>query len=126
MLKRILAGTAVAVMFALPLQAQGQPQAGDAKEVTITGQVVDLNCYTLMGAKGEGHKECAGKCASAGVPLGILGDDGTLYLPLGSGMGNAQNPKFAPYAEQKVKVTGVHRTKNGLHTIEVKSVSAAS
>src|SRR6266496_2307702 len=117
MMKRILATTAVLACCALPLAAQAHAMtAGD--EMTITGQVVDLNCNTTNGASGPGHKACAQACAKAGVPLGLLSSDGTMYLP--------QNSKLLPYAESKVKVTGTHRLVSGLHTIEIKTVSAAS
>src|SRR2546422_11303366 len=79
MLKRILATTAVLACCALPLAAQAhEKMAGD--EMTITAQVVDLNCNTTNGASGAGHKACALACAKAGVPLGLLSSDGTMYL----------------------------------------------
>src|SRR3989449_8338489 len=121
MMKRILAPPAVLAFCALPLAAQGHAMtAGD--EMTITGQVVDLNCNTTNGASGSGHKACA----KAGVPLGLLSSDGTMYLPVSSKPGDPQNSKLMPYAESKVKVTGTHRFVSGLHTIEIKTVSAAS
>ncbi|HYT72756.1 MAG TPA: hypothetical protein VEK78_15320 [Gemmatimonadales bacterium] len=125
MLKRILAATAVLACSALPLAAQGHgAAAGD--EMTITGQVIDLNCYTTNGASGAGHKACAQACAKAGVPYGILSSDGTIYVPVSSKPGDPQNSKLAQYAEGKVKVTGTHRSVSGLHTIEIKTVSAES
>jgi len=125
MLKRILATTTVLALFALPLMAQGHAMAaGD--EMTITGQVVDMNCHTTNGASGPAHKACAQACAKAGVPLGILASDGTLYLPVSSKPGDPQNSKLVQFAEAKVKVTGTHRLVSGLHTIEIKTVSAAS
>src|SRR6266545_335262 len=78
MLKRVLASTLVLALFALPLAAQGGGHAATAgNEMTITGQVIDLNCHTTNGASGAGHKACAQACAKAGVPLGILASDGT-------------------------------------------------
>jgi type 1 fimbria pilin len=124
MLKRILATTAVLALCALPLAAQGHA-AMAGNEVTITGQVIDLNCNTTNGASGPGHKACAGACAKAGVPLGIL-SDGTIYLPVSSKPGDPQNSKLEQYVEGKVKVTGTHRMVSGLHTIEIKTISAAS
>jgi type 1 fimbria pilin len=125
MLKRILATTAVLALFALPLAAQGHA-ATPGNEMTITGQVVDLNCNTTNGASGAAHKACAQACAKAGVPLGILSSDGTMYLPVSSKPGDPQNSKLEPFVEGKVKVTGMHRLVSGLHTIEIKTVSAAS
>ena len=124
MLKRILATTAVLAQCALPLAAQGHA-ATAGNEMTITGQVIDLNCNTTNGASGPSHKACAQACAKAGVPLGIL-SEGTIYVPVSSKPGDPQNSKLEQYAEAKVKVTGTHRMVNGLHTIEIKTVSAAS
>ena len=125
MLKRILAGSAVLACCALPLAAQGH-EATAGNEMTITGQVVDLNCHTTNGASGAAHKACAQACAKAGVPLGILSSDGTIYVPVSSKPGDPQNSKLLQYAEGKVTVTGTHRFVNGLHTIEIKTVAAAT
>src|SRR5881296_2035088 len=123
MIKRILATTAVLACCALPLAAQGHAMtAGD--EMTITGQVVDLNCNTTNGASGAGHKACADACAKSGVPLGILSSDGTMYVPVSSKPGDPQNAKLAAFTEGKVKVTGMHRMVHGLHTIEITTVAA--
>src|SRR6266496_6065675 len=89
MLKRILATTAVLGLCALPLAAQGHA-ATAGNEMTITGSVVDLNCHTTNGASGAAHKACASACAKAGVPLGILGTDGTIYLPVSSKPGRSE------------------------------------
>src|SRR5256884_5527758 len=107
MLKRILATTAVLACCALPLAAQAhEKMAGD--EMTITAQVVDLNCNTTNGASGAGHKACAQACAKAGVPLGLLSSDGTMYLPVSSKPGDPQNSKLIPFAESKVKRSEEH------------------
>lgn len=125
MLQRILATTAVLAVWALPLAAQGHG-ATAGKEVTITGQVIDLNCFTTNGASGTGHKACAQACAKAGVPYAILTSDHMIYVPVSAKPGDPQNSKLDQYAEGKVKVTGTHRHANGLHTIEIKTVAAAS
>lgn len=124
MLKRILLVGALVGAFSTPLAAQAAKPQGD--EMTITGTVIDLNCYVASGAMGANHKGCAEACAKAGVQLGILGSDGTIYVPVSSKPADPTNPKLIPSAETKVKVTGTHRLANGLHTIEVKSIAAAS
>ena len=127
MLKRILATTALLAICALPpsLAAQ-QAAAAPAPDVTITGQVVDLNCYTTMGASGASHKTCAVACAKAGVALAILSSDGNLYMPVSSKAGDPQNSRLEPFAEGKVKVTGTHRMASGMHTIQIKTIAAAT
>ena len=125
MLKRIMAASAVLGCLALPLAAQGHA-ATAGNEMTMTGQVVDLNCFTTNGASGAAHKGCAQACAKAGVPLGILASDGTIYVPVSSKPGDPQNSKLDKFIEGKVTVTGTHRLVSGLHTIEIKTVAAAS
>jgi hypothetical protein len=126
MLKRILASSAVLALVALPLAAQESKMAKMAKEATITGQVIDLNCYTAKGASGEGHKMCAQACAKAGVTLALLGNDGTIYVPISSKPADPQNSRLVEFAESKVTVTGTQRMEKGLHTIEIKTITAAS
>ena len=122
-MKRIIAVLGVVMLAGGQVAAQAQPAAPDS--VTITGQVVDVSCYTLNNASGAGHKQCAQTCADKGIVLGILAN-GTIYIPLGAGMANAQNAKFREFAEGRVRVTGMHRFTNGVHSIEVRSVTAAS
>jgi type 1 fimbria pilin len=110
----------------LSLSAQAQKAAPAGDEMTLTGQVVDVNCYVSMGASGAGHKQCAAGCAKKGVALAILGSDGTLYMPVSSKPGDPQNARLEPFAEGKVKITGTHRMSSGLHTIEIKTIEAAS
>jgi hypothetical protein len=124
MLKPTLAAVAVLVFTALPLAAQAAAAGGN--DMTLTGQVIDVNCFSTMGASGAGHKQCALACAKAGVALAILGSDGIVYMAVSSKPGDPQNSKLVPFAEEKVKVTGTHRFANGLHTIEIKSIAAAT
>jgi predicted lipoprotein with Yx(FWY)xxD motif len=127
MLQRILASAAVLAFVALPAAAQAKHKAGaSAKQISFTGHVIDMNCYTTKGAMGPAHKECAVACAKAGVPLAILAHDGTIYLPVSSKPGDPQNPRLLPFAEQNVKVTGRTRFAHGVHTIEIASITAAT
>src|SRR5207253_8197132 len=50
MLKRIFAATAVLALVALPLAAQAGKAAAPGQDVTIPGQVHDINRYTTVGA----------------------------------------------------------------------------
>ena len=129
MLKRIFTLSAALAFWTLPLSAQAAPKPApgqpSSQETTITGQVVDVTCFA-HGKSGAGHKMCAEACAKAGVPLGILGSDGILYMPISEKPADPVNPRLQQFAEGKVKVTGVPRVVNGLHTIEVKTVAAAT
>src|SRR5213593_2922616 len=115
MLKRTLASAALLAICAVPLAAQQPKPAANpgnaGNDMTLTGQVIDVNCYTTMGASGAAHKQCA----DAGVALAILSADGTIYMPVSSKPADPQNAKLAPFAEGQVKVTGVHRMSHGMH-----------
>ena len=120
----MLPAIAVLALAAAPLAGQSADnRAGN--EITLTGRVIDVNCHTL-GVTGASHKQCAQACAKAGVALAILSSDGTIYLPISTKPGDPQNSRLMDFAEMKVKVTGTHRYVNGLHTIEIKSVSPAT
>lgn len=125
MLKQLLASTAALALFALPLGAQAAA-AGGGEQVTLTGQVIDVNCYSTHQLSGEKHKACATACANKGVALAILTEDGTIYMPVSAKPADPQNSRLMSFIEGKVKVTGTHRMANGLHTIEIATVQAAT
>jgi hypothetical protein len=125
MLNRTFGAVAVLVFMALPLAAQDDDDRKGGSDIELTGQVIDVNCYST-GVSGPGHKQCAQACANAGVPLAILGRDGNIYIPISSKALEPQNARLLAFAEATVKVKGVHRFANGLHTIEIQSVAPAS
>ncbi len=125
MLKRFLASAAAVVLFAMPLSAQAAAH-DQSDKVTLTGTVIDVNCYVTHQQASPGHKTCAVACANKGVGLAILASDGTVYMPVSSKPADPQNSRLVQFAEGKVKVTGTHRMVSGLHTIEIETVEAAS
>ena len=50
------------------------------KIVTLTGEIVDYSCYLQLGKHGGKHRDCGQKCLRAGMPIGLLTKDGTLYI----------------------------------------------
>jgi hypothetical protein len=55
-----------------------KPQPG--KPVSVVGEVVDFSCYLQLGKHGEKHRSCGQKCVQNGQPIGLLTQDGTLYM----------------------------------------------
>ena len=56
----------------------GKPVAGTP--TTVVGEVIDLSCYLQVGKHGDKHKDCGQKCVKNGQPVGLLGQDGTVYM----------------------------------------------
>ncbi len=54
--------------------------------MTISGEVIDTWCYFsgVMGppdsVTGSAHHTCAMWCAAGGIPVGVLAEDGTVYM----------------------------------------------
>jgi hypothetical protein len=82
----------------------------------IEGELVDLQCYSAGGARGEKHAACAKKCMASGIPAGVAAEDRTWTL--------ATNPvPLADHAAKTVRVTGKANEKTGVlmpEKIEVK------
>lgn len=95
-----------------------------SRTISFTGTVVDTGCYVSHNSKGPDHRSCAETCAKNGVPLAVLDDKGTLFLPIAVEHKD-QNTKLMPFIEKKVKVTGALMQKGGLKGIAIKTVEAA-
>lgn len=52
----------------------------DGKPLTVVGEIVDLSCYLQVGKRGDKHRECGQLCAEQGQPIGLLTEDGSLFL----------------------------------------------
>jgi hypothetical protein len=91
-------------------------------EVTIKGTVIDPFCLLTMGMKGEGHRECAQRCAKAGMNLAIMDEQGKIYPILQrEPFTNPNNPVF-DYVEKKVTVKGDLIESGGVSYIMIKEV----
>jgi hypothetical protein len=96
----------------------------DSKAITITGEVIDPNCFLIHGARGIDHKACAEMCAKAGTTLAILDEKtNTLYIPIAVEHAKNPNEKALPFAGERVTVTGQAVVKYGYHAIAIKSVT---
>src|SRR5262249_50577976 len=108
MLKRLLATTAALALSALPLRAQAAA-AGGGDQVTLTGQVIDVNCYSTHQLSGAQHKNCATACANKGVSLAILTNDGTIYMAVSSKPADPQNSRLLPFPPRQLTTPRTHR-----------------
>ena len=88
---------------------------------TVTGEILDMECYMTSGAHGADHKECAASCISRGEPMGVLAEDGKVYLLI---KGKDKTPFEAAkkLAGEMVTVTGTLSEKNGVQALIVTEV----
>ncbi|MGQ0636113.1 MAG: hypothetical protein ACT4QC_15990 [Planctomycetaceae bacterium] len=56
----------------------GQPIPG--KTTTVVGEIIDLSCYLQVGKHGDKHRDCGQKCVKNGQPVGLLTEDGSVYM----------------------------------------------
>jgi hypothetical protein len=95
------------------------------REVTVKGEVVDVACYLRYGEKGigDGHKTCGEACAKNGGSLGILTQDGKLYVSvLPDDHSASPNAKLMDHISHQVEATGVVRSKAGVRGIMISKV----
>ncbi len=111
----LLTGMAFVVTAAVPALAE-----------TVTGEVVDVECFTELGQNGTGeeHVACALRCARRGESLGILTDAG-VYVITGE-MAQNNNAKLLDYIGKNVEATGMVTYDHGYILIEVGSIKVKS
>ena len=104
-----------------------------AKTETITGKVVDMNCYLKDKANNAGMdhkmpadtKDCAIGCAKDGQPLALLTADGKVYEIAGDLAAN-KNAKLIPHITHTVAITGDTMDMSGkmmIHASDLKMIS---
>ena len=96
----------------------------ESKITTLKGEVLDMACYMAEGAHGPDHKSCAAGCIKRGSPMGLLTEDGKVYLLV------ENHDKPDAYAESKkfagdmVEITGTVSEKGGMLGLIIDSVKA--
>lgn len=99
------------------------PALAAADKASVTGEIVDSACYIKMGAKGESHRECAQKCADAGIPLALV-EDGTGNVVWLASVPDMETPnkKLREHAGRKVTITGTYAERGGAKILLVESI----
>lgn len=104
--------------------------ADEGERMTIKGEFIDTWCYFsgVMGGPdavvGSAHHTCAMWCSAGGVPVGLLGEDGQVYMVLkiasddGSNGGDTQ----LSMASDTVTADGLVYHRDGLNYIVVSKI----
>lgn len=95
---------------------EGEEHNAKGEDKTVKGEVIDMACYVDHGATGEKHADCAKKCISMGLPVGIKGEDGKTYLIIGEH--KPINKELENYAAKTITVKGKVTSRDGVNMIE--------
>jgi hypothetical protein len=110
-MKRLIPLAAILVALVVPSRA-----ADDSNATTVKGEVLDMACYLDHGAHGAKHAECAAKCISSGLPVGLKAEDGKVYFLIGEH--KPLNDQLAAYAGKTVTIHGKAVSRDGINLIE--------
>ena len=119
-LRAAVLGAAIMTLSALVAPAQA------AQRVEVTGEVIDSWCYLteIMYPEGSAHHQCALWCAAGGIPVGILADDGTVYIVLKfeDDATSVANPTVLEIQSHRVRVEGELHARDGINYLLVSRV----
>jgi hypothetical protein len=106
----------------LAIGTAGVGIAADTQK-SVTGNLEDSFCYTVVGAHGAGHAQCALKCAQKGIPVGLV-EKGTekMYILLPPKNEQAMPDDVLKNMEKQVTVTGKSYSNGGVEFLTVESV----
>ena len=90
------------------------------QEIVVKGEVLDMTCYIAHNLSGPQHAECAKTCIRKGLPVGIKGEDGKVYLLVGQKQ--AVNAELADYAAKTVTIRGKKTMRDGFALLQVEEI----
>lgn len=106
--------------------ALGTVPAQAAQRIEVTGEVIDSWCYLteIMYPEGTAHHQCALWCAAGGIPVGILADDGTVYIVLKfeDDTASVANATVMEIQSHRVRVEGELYPRDGINYLVVSRV----
>ena len=116
-LRKSLLFLTIVALFAAPVLADGE-------STSVKGEVLDLACYVSHDSRGPEHAKCAEKCVKGGQPMGLLSEDGTIYVLFADHSDASAYEKTQSFAGQMVEISGPMAEKDGMKGITVHSVKA--
>lgn len=123
---RLLPMAAAALTAALPAAA------AEPERIRVTGEIIDTWCYFsgVMGGPdavvGSAHHTCALWCSAGGIPVGLLAEDGTVYMVLkieGSAESHGGDTQLN-LASHVIEADGLVYRRDGLNYLIVEKVVA--
>lgn len=126
---RWMQGAALSAGLAAGLGATGSASAA-GERVQVTGEIIDTWCYFsgVMGGPeqvvGTAHHTCALWCSAGGIPVGLLADDGTVYmvLKIEDDAASAGGDTQLRLASHRITADGLLYERDGLNYIVVSEI----
>jgi len=127
-----LLSVAAAGLFACFANVNLAFSATQAKPIEIKGEIIDTWCYLsgVMGGEdaviGSAHHTCALWCAAGGIPVGVLDEDGQIYmvLKLQGEDSLAQSDNIMEIQSDVITAKGLHYVRDGVNYLVVEDVIA--
>ncbi len=106
--------------------------AAEGTRIQVTGEIIDTWCYYsgVMGGpdavRGSAHHTCALWCSAGGIPVGLLGDDGEVYmvLKIAGDDGSASGDTQLHLASHEITADGMVYERDGIKYLVVSEVVA--
>ena len=118
----------LAAAFAVSTTAQSQEAKSTSNNVSITGEIIDVKCYTtgMMGGRGPEHEDCAIACIKGGLPVGVVDDKtGDVYTIVPAKGTKGANEALLKLVAKKVKIEGKLLEKGGNKILAYSSIEEA-
>ncbi len=102
----------------------------NGERITVTGEAIDTWCYYsgVMGGPdavvGSAHHTCALWCSAGGIPVGLLAEDGTVYMVLkieNDDTSNGGDTQMS-IASHSITADGMYYNRDGINYLVVSNV----
>lgn len=115
----------LASLAALPAYA-----AQEGTRIQVKGEIIDTWCYYsgVMGGPdavtGSAHHTCAMWCSAGGIPVGLLTEDGTVYmvLKINDDTDSARGDTLLTLASHVIEADGIAYERDGVNYLVVSNV----
>ncbi len=106
--------------------------ATEPKPIEIKGEIIDTWCYLsgVMGGQdaviGTAHHTCALWCTAGGIPVGVLDEDGQIYMVLKLKGEDTlkQSDSIMEIQSDVITAKGLHYVRDGVNYLIVEDVIA--
>ncbi len=120
------AAAAAAKTASTPVRTHALPRAANVQKVSLTGELIDTQCWFTHNGEGKTHAACAVRCAKGGQDLAFLDTrTGEVHGLIASGHGKNPNDGLYDHVGVPVKVSGTLYTRGTNSGLLLENVALA-